>query len=393
MEFHSSLPPGAAEQLARVSRGIVNQGPQLPAADALPKAEYARVGDFFDRHADTFSTIESYWLRVKEAKKEVEAFAATPIMPVNEHLDEQGVAHVEISELQSVNRDGARAGRGTINTRHFIADCNQRAHKRVTEAIATGVLTLLSPDYNLREFTESMIDTSPTRPDETGENKVLRQRFQAEGALADEIRERAAALIDANKHAFLGQYVGIHELRRLLAVDEHVLPFVDSLQELITLSGRGVVKFPGLLETLQAHIAESRIKGRENSLKAALGRVASQLTPQHAFTSSFIDIPPGREAPRSPKLSKEFLHGVAAVRNAARVISLDENTGITPGDLARRIAEHLDMMPGTWQEAYKVVKEGAVQTLWNDISVSLSKFERSDRLVSNIKLTRTQALR
>lgn len=395
MEFHNplshQLPPGAAEQLSRVTKGIMNQRPEALAVESLAEEQYADVEAFLERHADTFSTTEGYWHQVKEAKKAVDEFTETPHAPIHEYTDEHGVTHVEFEEVGDANRGIRRYAleRG-VNARHYVALVNRGVHAKVMDLIADGMFLTLPPVYRLSDLMESMERIRASQPAAT-QSPVSKETFQAEGAFVDEFKARGKMLNDAYERAFLGQYIGIYELQRLLADDRHVLPFVDRLQELVALSSRGIVEFPGLLETLQVHIAESRINQCENSLKAALSRVAGRLTSLADFTSSLIDVSSDRKAISPARLPKGFLSNVAAIQAVARIVSLDESTGITPGNLAKRVSDHFTMMPKEWQEAYQSAKDGAVQALWNNLSTSLRKFERSGRLVSNVHVPATDA--
>lgn len=394
MEFDPEqvVPPAVEAQFNRISRNIGAEWGDQAALVASQPERFPDVETFLAKNAGVFGTVDELWQEVDQRKGVIQKKAEVIRIPSNSRLAEDGTVHFELVDIDEGNssRGFRRYSQDKLfDWRLYIAKLNRIAHEEAADLLATGLLhSVLETDLSnedINEFLGSYMSLKGRIHEKLkSEAPAKRRALVAHGSSVDELRTLGDDILDAYLRAFIVQNIGIHRIQTLLADDGLVLPFAERLEALITSAKHGgQPEFPGLLETIQVHIAEARIAKKPNHLQTALDRVAKVVTTKEQFIASLITNPDAaRELSGSPR---ELIAGIAAVQAVARIVTMGDETGITIDDIAQRVSEHFELMPAEWQKAYGTAASSKTKNIWLGLHTPLRSFERQGRLVSNIK--------
>jgi len=366
-----------------VARNLANVFPGATESELAERlAPYPDVETFLEKNGPMYETIDKCWRSTNTARKTFEEVAGAQVVAVKVE-DASGHTRLGLKGAEGLtSRRERRQERQTgMNPRLSIAISNRDGYDFAIK-FAKSDLFRTSAQYVEGDELQQMLTMVGQKQLLFGEESS-RQFLEGD---TDEIRHERTrqvyALNTVYMQTFVGQTFGIAKLRRVFDDDNLVLPFLSRLEEIAAVSAQGLVEFPGLLETIQAHIAECKNTGKSNMLEGALERVQQQVLSIQEFTEEVVL---GDEDPKRivPQASEEFFAGARALRAAIKILGQGENPA-DPQQIAALISQHIEEMPRDWQKAYKNAADQRIATIWNRVSLALQKFDRPGRLRANV---------
>lgn len=345
---------------------------------------YPDVETFLDKNADIFRITEESWDEVQKTVGQIKELLETPLVPNQEHVDSNGVVHRSFRTVTDEDPRSIRrfANSTKVDYRRYIAQCNQDAWDSFNAMLEYGL-----PQASLKFFSldqQELALANTTYANLVEEVTTVKKQKKHGIKYHDEIYEELSSLtIELRKGygcALQSQYFGTQRLREVLSDDSLAAPFLELVEELIDERARGINNFPGLLETLQTHIDTARITQKNDYVHGAMKHIVQGTYSSYHFVSSLLETQ-NRELATMPK---ELAAAVAAVQAVANIVSLDESTGISKEDLARRVSAHFETMPSLWHEAYDSRLQSETTSAWKTVRDRLAPFSHQGRLRSNV---------